>query len=347
MYFLTTINMLPEVGCRMRCQHWMRFILLWSIHDEDDTSSCAPRSDPAWLVSNCIFLVAKYITLVLSAALLASGQWVATTFGQQSPAEGPQSSIPPLFLVDRFSWECRPSLSQEGQTATWQPRARLFRFAASILQAPLGLAEDDDALLFEPTLSTVIPTSIGGADRLNVVAGTDNPYFDFRLPDDPGGIGYYRLETQYVILDKGPSSLSLGLRATTPIGLENGGVANGPTTLHVSAGFFQELSGSLAVHGFLGQELPAEPGWARSLNRGMEYGLALQVPIPGLVPAPDRDVSVLLEALGGAHRVPEAQEQTMWGLLPGYHGKLGRIGLFRAASYYQSTNPGIILAPGS
>ena len=69
---------------------------------------------------------------------------------------------------------------------------------------------------------------------MSVAAGNDNPYFDFRQRNDPGGIGYTRVSTQMQLFDTTRTACSVGLQAVTPAGLQCDGVADKMGTTVVS-----------------------------------------------------------------------------------------------------------------
>ena len=47
------------------------------------------------------------------------------------------------------------------------------------------------------------PSADSGPDWLSVAMGNDNPYFEFRQPGDPGGIGFYKWYSQVQVFDTG------------------------------------------------------------------------------------------------------------------------------------------------
>src|SRR5438128_4640568 len=132
-------------------------------------------------------------------------------------------------------------------------RFQLFRMPAGFLTNPVGLDSDDD----DPSsdLETANAPSFPGEDRLQLILGQDNPFFDFRYPGDPGGAGYYRLHTQYQLLDSSTSGLCLGLRAVTPAGLEANGLARGHTILCPALAWYQDLGAVGPLHGYVGINL--------------------------------------------------------------------------------------------
>jgi hypothetical protein len=201
-------------------------------------------------------------------------------------------------------------------------RFRLFRMPSGFLSTPIELDTDDDVLL-DPVTGLPIPDV--NDNRLALALGSDNPYFDFRGRGDLGGVGYYKLHTQYQLLDTRSTSLSVGLMAATPAGVENDGVAGGPTSLKPTLAWYQELEGGTAVHGFVGKSLIAGPRWTDNLERSVAYGVAVQSPFPGLSPPPGHSVHLFVEALGRSRLDDNVSSRpgSTWEFLPGLHWQVG------------------------
>jgi hypothetical protein len=204
---------------------------------------------------------------------------------------------------------------------------RLFRMPTAFPLSPLGLDADDD---LPPNDDKVMGSrdANGSSDgRLLLSMGTDNPFFDFRRPGDPGGVGYFKLHSQYLIFDSPNSCFSLGLQAVTPAGQDADGISQGPTIFSPHVACFYDLGGGTALHGFCGKKLRAGPGLSDGLERDLRYGLALQCPLPGLakessLPA----VHVFFEALGrnrfnGNSAAPPGGR---WELVPGIQCRMGQ-----------------------
>ncbi len=204
-------------------------------------------------------------------------------------------------------------------------RIRLFRIMPAFASDPPGLED-------EPTSSDLTPTKDDGPDWLQLAIGNDNPYFDIRLPGDPGGIGYTRVVGQVQLLDLPRTSFAVSFQAVTPTGAQSGGVEDGPTVVRPAFSVFQSLGDGAAFQGFVCKELhfanPAglgdtllHPG---QLERTIEYGLAVQRPLH-----PQLDgVFLFVEALG-RYRYdtvqPAAYAATTtatWNLVPGMHLKV-------------------------
>jgi len=202
-------------------------------------------------------------------------------------------------------------------------RFQLFRMPAGFITNPVGLDSDDDDPPPDPESATA--PSFPGEDRLQLILGQDNPFFDFRYPGDPGGAGYYRLHTQYQLLDSSTSGLCLGLRAVTPAGLEADGLAHGPTILSPALAWYQDLGGIASLHGYIGKNLRATNGWTDSLERSIHYGVAVQQPIPGLTSTSTGSLHFFVEALGRQRSNPDLAERPPfnWEVLPGLHWQMG------------------------
>jgi hypothetical protein len=203
-------------------------------------------------------------------------------------------------------------------------RIQLFRMPAGFICEPAGLDSDDDtATSLEATSPFHQPSP--GEDRLQVLLGSDNPFFDFRSRGDPGGAGYYRLNYQYQLVDGKRTGLCLNCRAVTPAGLESGGLAHGPTFISPALAWFQELGNDTALQGFVGKHIHANSRWADTLEQSIQYGVALQRPIPGLPPTPTSSFHMFVEALGRQRNNGDLVDRppATWQVLPGVHWRWG------------------------
>ena len=138
-------------------------------------------------------------------------------------------------------------------TDTWEsaptsrtPRIRMFGMLPGFLSEPAELTAFDDPA-----------DSIGsGSSEMRgfvLSLGDDNPLFDPRRPGNVGGTGFYRVHSQYQVLDWGSTSVCLGLQAWAPAGLECGGAQEGPTVFSPGVGIFHDLGDGSALHGYVGQ----------------------------------------------------------------------------------------------
>ena len=151
-------------------------------------------------------------------------------------------------------------------------RIRLFHMPTGFLSDPVGLDLDDD------TTPGDGDDPASGPDRWGLALGADNPYFDFRLPGDPGGVGFYKANTQYQLYDSDSAHFSFNLEAATPAGLDNQGVSGGPTIITPALAYFYEMESGSAVQAFVGKNFGARRGWSDSLERSFNCGLAVQRP---------------------------------------------------------------------
>jgi hypothetical protein len=229
--------------------------------------------------------------------------------------------LPPQVLLEGGSRAGGESSSSGRSTP-----ARLFRMPAGYLADPVGLDSDDDnlATLDDPALTSAGPPDRGGDNHLGAAFGTDNPFLDFRGPGDPGGVGYYRLHAQYQLFKDGSTSLCLGLRAFAPAGLESDGVANGPTVLSPHLAWYYEWESGAALHGFVGKDVAARPGWDDELGHRLRYGLAIQSPLPIGPTVPGQCLHLFIEALGTSGRLTETFQHrpAAWGVIPGLYYQL-------------------------
>jgi hypothetical protein len=227
---------------------------------------------------------------------------------------------PPAWRPD--DWPARvfdPGAAASTSLPAGRQRIRLFRFAPGFLSDPVGLQDDDSAAGVAPSPPT---TDADGPDWVQVAMGSDNPYFDFRLPGDPGGLGYNRLVTQVQVLDTARTACTLGLQAVTPAGLQSNGIQDGPTVVTPALGVFHALDQDTAVQGFLGKNVPVNNTGAAPVRRNLQYGMAVQRSLLG----GDQDslghLYFYMGALGRYRVDSDVSEAPNLKLLPGLHWKL-------------------------
>jgi len=204
-------------------------------------------------------------------------------------------------------------------------RCRMFRMPTGYGCDTAALEAEDD-----PPLDPSDPVWMAGSGpdpwgRWNLLLGTDNPYFDMRVPGAAGGVGYYKLHTQCQLYDAGTSGVCLALQAAAPAGIDSDGVATGPTVLAPALGYYQELSGGAAIQGFVGKSLRARSGWSDNPGRSIRYGLALQSPVLGAGDSQGDGIRMFVEALGRTTYVADGttSPDSTWAVLPGVHWRLG------------------------
>jgi hypothetical protein len=248
----------------------------------------------------------------------AAGQEVPLT--PLTPAE--QALLPPAH---GSTWWCPPP--DDGSSQRKQ-RLRLFHMPTGFLSDPLGIDPDNDL-----TPADVEATTMGGGgaqDSVNLPVqfgmGTDNPFFDFRRPGEPGGVGFYKWYSQLQVFDTGKTGLTLGFQAVTPAGLEADGVNNGPTFISPALAWFHELQDGTGFQGFVGKDVRVDQSrWSDHLDRSVQYGMAIHHPVPGFDAASLPNLHVFVEALGRYRTDADGAQniRTMWEVLPGLHWRVG------------------------
>lgn len=229
----------------------------------------------------------------------------------------------PLTMVPVLDFSAALTAASDTASSTRSPKVPLFRTPTGMV----GLTPDDDSTSDETAaIEQVNDSAFGEDNRLQIDFGTDNPYFDFRRPGTVGGIGYYKLQGEYQLLDGGSTGLSLSFRGITPAGVDSDGVANGPTLFVPGVAWYQELSGLGALQGYIGKTMHADYRLGDNLNSGVQYGMAYQRPV--WVPANDNSVGsvhLFVQALGYYRCGEEFPQRNVpnWELLPGLHFRGG------------------------
>jgi hypothetical protein len=206
-------------------------------------------------------------------------------------------------------------------------RFHLFQMPTGYVKEAVGLDLDDDPPQGEFSNSAAA-TPDGAFNGIQLNVGADNPYFDFRRPGDPGGVGFYRLHSQLQLLDTGKSGVNLALGAVTPAGLENDGVANGPTIFSPALAYYQELWYGTTVQAFVGNHLRANTRAIGRLERNVRCGVAAQQPLPFSLFTNDADADpslfVFVEALGRYRfqDTDQTRQRPPLELLPGVHWRV-------------------------
>jgi hypothetical protein len=220
---------------------------------------------------------------------------------------------PALGLPDLTAW------SVAGTTPAVPARnnrIRLFRFQPGFIAEPLGLQDDDP----QPEPGSLPPSADNGPDWLSVAMGNDNPYFEFRQPGDPGGLGFYRVDTQVQLFDTGKTGCALHLRTVTPAGVQFNGLPDGPTVVSPSLGVFHSLDDGTALQGFVGKNMPLlHADWQVPIRRTVQYGMAVQRPLAAGGQDELRNVYLSVGALGQAQIDGGSLRPAPLGVLPGMH----------------------------
>jgi len=199
-------------------------------------------------------------------------------------------------------------------------RIQLFRIVPGFLSDPVGLDTDD------PT----DPVPDNGPDWLQVTMGNYNPYFDIRRPGDAGAVGYYKLHSQVQVVDTGSTSVALALQAVTPAGLDQDGIQDGPTVVSPSLGLFHTLDDGTGFQGYVSKNMNlTTSSVSGSLQRNVQYGLAVQRPVLDTGPNKIGSFYLFVEALGryrydtpGTSSVNANGPLAVWEMVPGVHWRM-------------------------
>jgi hypothetical protein len=181
------------------------------------------------------------------------------------------------------------------------PRIRLFRMTPGFLADPLGMQDDHElpgGMMSVPQTALVPTAPDSGPEWIQVGMGSDVPFFDLRLPGDPGGFGYYRVNTQMALFDSRTTACTFGVQAVRPAGAQFGGLQGGPTVLIPAFSVFHALTDHVALQGFVSKNLPIYDASTASLQRNVQYGLALQRPLLSDGPEGLRNLYFSVGALG-------------------------------------------------
>jgi hypothetical protein len=203
-------------------------------------------------------------------------------------------------------------------------RFRQFRMLPGFMADPFGLESDDDPVVVGDPAAIPPARDTDNFGRIQVTLGNDNPYFDFRWRGDPGGVGYYKVNSQMQLLDSGTTSICFNCLAVTPAGLEAGGVADGPTIITPGVGLFQELGWGTALQGYVGSNFRTASHWGDRLEGAYHYGMSWQCPLPGLVNSDKTGVYMFMQALGRYRYEGESQtgRPATWEFVPGIHWRI-------------------------
>ncbi len=229
----------------------------------------------------------------------------------------PDSDDQRLILHDLNLWAATADLPPPGSRT---PHIRLPRMPVTTLGDPLGLIDDDDPPA-DPGAPGSANSSGGDGVPVQVSMGADNPFFDFRRRGDPGGVGYYKVQTQFQFLDTGQTGCTFSCQAVRPAGLESNGINDGPTFVSPALTVFHDLGDGVALHGFVCKDVRANSAWRDGVAdaSGLKYGLALQQPVPGLTADSTRGLFLFVEAQG---YVADQNTGRAWEVVPGLHYRL-------------------------
>jgi hypothetical protein len=239
-----------------------------------------------------------------AAVVLALGLMVVPSTWAQD-ADRPMDPWRPQVLPPGFDLPRSNGYPAE-PPAIVPPRPRFFRMPLDLCGEPFSRSSADEG---------------SPGNRLQVFFGEDSPFLDLRKPGEPGGAGYQKLNTQVHLLDTGTTGLIVGLQAVRPSGAEFDGLNGGPTVVSPAVGLVQELGEGTALHGFVGKDVRPGPQWTDNFESNLQYGMAVQTPLPLASRSPRQSLHVFVEALGryrheaDLNRTPPAA----WEVLPGVH----------------------------
>jgi hypothetical protein len=245
-------------------------------------------------------------------------------------AQTPPLPLPPVPQPDLERAPIVPAdllTSPSAQNAPGSPaapnnRIRLFRIQPGFMSDPPGLDADDKTPVDERT-----PQSASDSDQVSVAIGNDNPFFDFRRPTDPGGVGFTRVNTQVQLFDTNRTACSLGFQAVTPAGLQSDGLADkmGTTVVTPALSLFHTLDdNTTALQAYVGKHLPLMNSGPQLINRDLQCGLALQRPLTPETSDPFGKLYLSVGALGQVRTTDSStlQKPVTVEMLPGLHYKM-------------------------
>jgi len=228
-----------------------------------------------------------------------------------------QSTVLPRDILYQYDHSNPDSLGLNRASHSW-----LFRMPLPNSCSVLGLDADDDSSIEAQLDAAATAAEMNANGPFQLSLGADNPFLDFRRPGDAGGAGYYKLYSQYALLDTTNAGLRVGLQAVSPAGLECDGVASGPTILSPNLAWSYDLTDTTALHAFVSKNL--HPSWRMgdSMQHGLNYGLALESPCPWVASTPTRGAHLFIEALSEPRSFDGQRSPWNWDLIPGIHWRL-------------------------
>ena len=244
------------------------------------------------------------IVLLVSATATGRG-------GADEPGDGNVIGMFPRdFLIGAGSATPAPSVPRSNRVA-------LFRIAPAFLTDPIGLDSDD------PSTGDPAPTpeADDGWNWLQVAFGNDNPFLDLRRRGDPGGVGYYRVQSQIQLFDSPTTVCALNLKAVTPAGREVNGVAGGPTFVSPAVSFFQSLDENFALQAFVSKNMRLDTPLRGSVLDAVECGMSIQRPLLD-GPCGSGRLYMFVEALGRYHYDTTTDQAAVLEMVPGVHWRM-------------------------
>jgi hypothetical protein len=255
--------------------------------------------------------------LVTGWAVAVVGLAASPVRAQDGPDRLPPNP-PPLVLHDINIWATE---AESPAPAPRTPRIRLPRMPATTLGDPLGLIDDATSPPPDPDGRIVPPVPEADGGPVLVSMGEDNPFLDFRRRRSPGGVGYYKVQTQLQLFDTGRTGCTLNCQAVRPAGLECNGLNEGPSFVSPALTVFHDLGDGTALHGYVGKDVRANATWRDGLTESFRYGVAFQQPVTGVTTDPSKGLFFFVEAQGYLSDRDQGQLHT-WELVPGLHYRM-------------------------
>src|SRR5262249_51196159 len=140
-------------------------------------------------------------------SILVTGCFSGTALAQPAPSSVDELSRKPILGRDLYPTLWSPTTLTETPSPGRAARIRLFRMQRVLLQDLVGLESSDESPPGETSPVSESGDLDAGLGKIQLVMGSDNPFFDLRLPGDPGGVVYYRLHSQMQVMDTGSTSV--------------------------------------------------------------------------------------------------------------------------------------------
>ncbi|OAI51796.1 hypothetical protein AYO44_04830 [Planctomycetaceae bacterium SCGC AG-212-F19] len=208
--------------------------------------------------------------------------------------------------------ECGPISDLPGHRQF--PRLRFFGTPCGCASQIFASSQDEDI---------PVPDANDANDpifaRLDVWVGNDNPYFDLRRPGMLGGVGYYRVNADYWLLDEPRSSFVIHCRAVTPAGLAAGGIEHGPTIVRPGLTWSQVLGPTITAQAFVETKMVGGTKPVAGPEEAFRYGFAVQHALLDDFTLDSGEVYLFVQALGRNAAVgpPGTPGASRWDVVPG------------------------------
>lgn len=162
-----------------------------------------------------------------------------------------------------------------------------------------------------------------GPDWVTLSFGNDNPNFAFRRQGDPGGVGFFRVSSQFQLFDSAGTSCALCLNAVSPSGQENDGLpdSKGATVLMPAFSLSHAFDEGTWLLLSVGTNLTLQNPTPQPSRRDWQYGFGVYHSLATDGNGPFRNVYVSVEALGQQREMRDVRSPVTWDVLPGLHWK--------------------------